>query len=120
MHGEQQQNERLILLLLVPTSPPSGFLKTDVSPTTITVGWQEIPLPERHGIIIGYELTYQTTRARSKREAPKILSIAASKHTAFLYKLTPYTNYTIILRGRTSVGFGVQGEIVIETLQGSK
>ena len=104
----------------MPTSPPSGFLKTSVTPTTITVGWEKIPLPERHGIILGYELTYQKTSTRSKREVEKTLTYDANTYTAFIFQLTPYTNYTITLRGRTSVGLGAQGEIVIETLQGSK
>lgn len=104
----------------MPTSPPDGFLSTDVTITTITIGWEEIPLPERHGIITGYELTYKKTTARSKRDVEKTLTFDADTHTAFLFKLVAYTNYTITLRGRTSIGYGVKGEIIIETLQGGK
>jgi cytochrome c oxidase assembly protein Cox11 len=107
-------------LFLVPTSPPSGFLSTEVTVTTITIGWGEIPLRDRHGIITGYELTYKKTTTRSKRDVEKTLRFDANTHSAFLYKLTAYTNYTITLRGRTSVGYGVKGEVIIETLQGGK
>ena len=108
------------IIFLVPTSPPSGFLSADVTVTTIRMAWQEIPLRERHGIIIGYELTYKKTAARSKRDVEKTLTFDADVHTAFLFKLVAYTNYTITLRGRTSVGYGPLGEIVITTMQGSK
>ena len=82
------------------------------------MAWQEIPLPERHGIITGYQMTYRKTDSRSKRDVEKTLTFDGNTHTAFLYKLSPYTNYTITLTGRTSVGYGVQGEVIITTLQG--
>ena len=107
--------------LLVPTAPPDEISATDKTDTTITVGWREIFLPERHGIITKYELTYQKTEARSKRDAEiKTMTFDSGTFTAFLFMLTPYTNYTITIAGLTSKGIGPKGVKIIETAEGSK
>ena len=105
----------------VPTSPPEEIVPVDITSTTITVSWKEIFLPERHGIIRGYRVTYKKLERRNKREAEaKTLTFGADIHTAFMFKLDPYTNYTITVAGYTSVGLGVEKHFIIETKQGGK
>ena len=111
----------MIIIFVVPTSPPDQITAKDITPTTFIVDWKEIFLPERHGIVKGYQLTYQKSGTRNKRDVElKTLSFDANTFTTFLYKLTPYTNYTITLAGFTSKGMGVKDIMRIETAEGSK
>ncbi|XP_028409028.1 uncharacterized protein LOC114531613 isoform X2 [Dendronephthya gigantea] len=102
----------------VPTSPPEEVAPTDVTPTTVSLTWKDIFLPERHGLIKGYELTYRKLEERSKREADKTLTFGADVHTAFLIKLVPYTNYSFTVAGYTAEGVGAKKHFVIETKEG--
>ena len=48
------------------------------------------------------------------------MTFGADIHTAFMFKLDPYTNYSITVAGYTSVGLGVEKHFIIETKQGGK
>ena len=109
------------IIFLVPTSAPDEITGTEITSTTILLDWREIFLPERHGIIKGYKLTYQKSNGRNKRDTElETRSFDANIFTAFLFELTPYTNYTITLAGLTSKGLGVENVMRIETAEGSK
>ena len=111
----------LFFCYLVPTSPPEEIVPVDITPTTITLSWKDIFLPERHGIIRGYQVTYKKLERRSKREAEeKTVKFGADVRTAFMFKLDPYTNYSITVAGYTSQGLGVKKHFIIETKQGGK
>lgn len=111
----------VIITSLVPTAPPEKVKVKDVTPTTIILDWSEIFLPKRHGIIRGYQLTYEKSAVRNKRDVElKSLKFDSNTFTAFVYKLKPYTNYTLTLAGYTSKGMGVKGIWTVETAQGGK
>ena len=63
-------------------------------------------------------MTYKKLERRTKREAEaKTLTFDADVHTAFMYKLDPYTNYSITVAAFTSIGMGVEEHFLIETMQ---
>ena len=106
---------------LVPTAPPEKITVKDVTPTTLILYWSKIALPKRHGIIRGYQLTYEKSAVRNKRDVElKTLKFDSNTFTAFLFKLDPYTNYTLTLAGYTSKGMGVKNIWTVETAQGGK
>lgn len=106
---------------LVPTAPPEKITVKDVTPTTMILDWSKIVLPKRHGIIRGYQLTYEKSTVRNKRDVElKTLKFDSNTFTAFLFKLEPYTNHTLTLAGYTSKGMGVKDIWTVETAQGGK
>ena len=116
-----QLHNYMLICYLVPTSPPEEIVPTDVTPTTISLSWKDIFLPERHGIIKGYRVTYRKLEERSRRDTEeKTLTFDANVLTAFMYKLYPYTNYSITVAGFTSKGLGAEEHFIITTKQGSK
>jgi hypothetical protein len=92
-----------------------------VTTTTIALSWKDIFLPERHGLVKGYRMTYKKLERRSKRETEgKTLTFDADTHTAFLFKLDPYTNYSVTVAGFTSQGMGPEKYFLIRTEEGGK
>ena len=121
LNKENRYTLFVIITSLVPTAPPEKITVKDVTSTTIILDWSEIFLPKRHGIIRGFELTYEKSIVRNKRDVElKTLTFASNTFTAFLYKLKPYTNYTLTLAGYTSKGMGVKDIWIVETAEGGK
>ena len=101
----------------VPTMPPVEFTTSDITPTTFTFVWQDIPIEGRHGIITGYDLTYEEAGTINQTESR---SFGPSVRTAFIFKLKPFTFYNMTLRGLTSIGKGVKGYLTVRTAEDSK
>ncbi|XP_028392900.1 uncharacterized protein LOC114517402 [Dendronephthya gigantea] len=102
----------------IPKASPDN-ITNEITSTTIIISWKKIALPERHGKIKGYKVTYQKQSTRNRRDVDmKTLTTDADTLTTFIFKLKPYTNYTVTLAGFTSKGVGTREIMRIETLEG--
>lgn len=107
----------LLPFFSVPTLPPSSFNTSAITKTTISLIWQEIPATDKHGIINGYEVTYEEEGTINET---KRITLSHDALSVFLFKLIPFTYYNITLCGFTSKGKGVKGHLRIQTSEGGK
>ena len=74
--------------------------------------WDAVPTASRHGIILGYTVSYRTTFEVDD----KVLVINDSiTRPVELSGLHNYTFYTISLRAYNSKGNGTSGQITVQT-----
>lgn len=100
----------------VPSSGPTNLTAHALSSTTVSVDWNTIPRRHRNGIIRGYKIQYQSSKANAPLQY-KSVEENSTKHVT-LTDLKPFTLYHLAVAAFTSVGDGVYGPIIsVQTLE---
>ncbi|RDD37102.1 Protein sidekick-2, partial [Trichoplax sp. H2] len=86
----------------VPRSYPPSLNSSAISAAEINISWQPLPLFDRNGVIIMYQLYYNSTQWSDSG----VVHINSSLTTAILNGLIPYTKYIISIKAATIAGFG--------------
>lgn len=92
----------------VPGQAPGQVLARALSPTSISVGWNQLQEIERNGIITNYEVKYSNSDGLTTLQATgtgTVLSIG-------LMDLAIAENYSIQVRAYTSVGPGPYSDTI--------
>ncbi|KAI6661534.1 Down syndrome cell adhesion molecule [Oopsacas minuta] len=82
-----------------PTAGPIIY-NTEVTPDTILLQWNEIPLRHRNGIIISYTIVYSTDN-----EPDQIIRTGTNERELTITDLSSYTVYSVLIAGET-IGIG--------------
>ncbi len=96
----------------MPTKPPVNFVGFNTSSYSIHLTWEPIEPQYRHGIILGYSITYVSAM---DSEAVVLRNEGSSNVTAELKGLHNYTDYNITLAGYNSKGDGASEMIIVRT-----
>ncbi|KAL9958642.1 hypothetical protein ACROYT_G035690 [Oculina patagonica] len=87
--------------VLVPSAPPEDRDVYDVTSTSCEIRWGQIPDEGKNGVIIGYELQYN-----SRLSSRQTVSLNGNTSSYHLTGLQSYTQYRISIVGVTSAGPG--------------
>lgn len=99
-----------------PAIPPPNVTVEVNSSTSVYVVWEEIPEIDRNGIILSYQVRYQSIREGSSSE-----SVTTNDVEVDISDLEEYTNYSISVRARTRAGFGgFSDPVMIQTFEDRK
>ena len=96
----------------MPTKWPENFSGQNTSSYSIHLTWEPIEQPYRHGVILGYVITYNSTM---DTVAMTIRYLGNSNISAELKGLHNYTDYDIKIAGFNSKGDGASITIVVRT-----
>ena len=103
--------------VLVPRSAPLNLSVNDTTSTNILVTLNEVPVKDRNGIIISYNVSYQTTDGSSEFT----MKVDAPVLQANLTDLIKDTEYSIRVLASTIKGDGNYSDpITVQTNQDSK
>ncbi len=106
----------MIYFPAVPNGSPGVPTSSATTSTSFTITWTEISCLDRNGLITGYTIRYGHVNT----------SLTTIDHTStgrsrVISGLTPFTNYTVSVRGVNSAGAGIySAETVIRTGEVSK
>ena len=80
----------------------------NTSSTSLLVSWQQIPLRQRNGIIIGYKIDYRETKTLNwaSKTVDKQMSVEITG-------LEKYRWYEMRVNGRTSQGVGIANATIL-------
>ena len=114
-------------LFLVPSVCPKILSVETVNQTNLTVTFKHIIVPYWNGYLEGYRLLYQPvyklnlslTRQNNVSEYNSI-DLSKKKSVYTINGLQMFTNYSLLLGGRTSKGLGRTCEAFGRTAEGSK
>ena len=84
----------------VPSGPPTSVRNGTITPTSITVKWDEVPCLHRNGRITGY-----TVHVGSSGQNDRMLNVGNVRETT-ISELTPSTEYTVQVAAVNSIGRG--------------
>ena len=100
----------------VPSSPPSDVMATVVSPTSIMVTWDMVPLIDQNGVITMYDVLYIPPEIHRRHGTLVIHTVTVDGMTknVVLEDLEEFINYIILVRGYTSAGEGPYSNGVVE------
>ena len=102
-----------VIFILEPSAAPN-ITSVNVTSTSLELQWDELPVPERNGEILGYIIWFQHPRT----------GINATQNTStisiLLMDLKPYTIYEYAIAAYTSVGPGPFGFYQEQTDEDSK
>lgn len=101
--------------LVVPASPPDNVTAVAVSDTVILVAWHEVPSIDQNGIIIQYDVEYSLPQISDSQILINITVDDFSNLELNITGLQAYTEYSIRVRARTSVGAGPYSDVVNAT-----
>ena len=91
----------------MPSVPPIRVVVVKDTSTSIIVRWGTIPLDQRHGVLIGFDIRY-------KKEGEHLWMNISSDRVGVREKtvtgLRKYTVYGFKVAGKTSAGIGVYSE----------
>ena len=87
-----------------------------LSSTSIQVIWGEVPLIDRNGEIILYEVHYEPQQDSSQLRIPSQTENTTSI-SLLLFDLQPFVVYAISVRAYTSVGHGPYSDVSFVTTQ---
>lgn len=99
-------------LIAVPTRAPINFKGMNTSSYSINVTWEPIESQYRHGIILGYNVTY---KSRFDAGIYMVDVVGRSNLTTGLHNLRNYTYYDITVAGYNSKGDGSFATITVRT-----
>lgn len=98
----------------VPSAGPENLNAVNVDRMSVRVTWGEIPVADRNGVILGYKVIYRETSG-SFQQMEKDIPDSTTRETT-IDGLKGYTEYSILMVGRTRVGDGAPSdEITIVT-----
>ena len=89
----------------VPTGYPQNVTALTISSTVIDVQWDPVPISQRNGDIIDYEIELIQTKF-TERFLSELRQTNGSQLSLALTNLEEFVEYTIRIRAYTSVGFG--------------
>jgi hypothetical protein len=95
-----------------PASPPGNITTIILSPISISVMWEEIPVFDQNGIIIAYEILYEPLDTFDG-----LIGIEAVNTTNTLITISDlqeFTGYNISVRAYTSAGLGPYSDIITD------
>ena len=102
-------------LTLVPSAGPVGVRVGEVTTSTITVQWGEVPCIDQNGDITGYSVLYGVMGSGNTMTLP-VDGAAATETT--ITGLTPSTTYSISVAGVNNQLIGVYSSTVNELTEG--
>ena len=106
------------LLFLVPSAPPESLRAWNLSSTSLHVQWGPIPVRERHGKILGYEVEIRPDQEKqSKRKTPANHTTSRSLTFRGLKK---YSKYVISVYATTRRGQGPNLRLIAQTDEDGK
>ena len=106
-----------VVLLLVPSAPPSDVTGHNENSTSIFVQWDQVPAADQNGRILSYTVTYRALPSESSQTK----NVIAPANQTTLTGLNEYTNYSITVFASTSKGGGNPSTpIVVITDEDSK
>ena len=95
-----------------PSSPPTNVSVVDITSTSITITWDEVPAIDRNGIITEYEVEYN--QSTFDINTTQTVRVNSSSRMVQLTELHEYVNYSIQVRAYTGVGFGPYSDDIYE------
>ncbi len=106
----------MIYFPAAPSGSPGAPTSSATTSTSITITWTEIACLGRNGVITGY-----TIRFGPVNTSPTTIDHTSTDRSRVISGLTPFTNYTVSVRGVNSAGAGIySAETVIRTGEVSK
>ena len=107
-----------LAIFLVPSSAPPNLRVNDTTSTSILVTWSEVPVEDRNGIIISYNVSYQAMVDGSSTFTKQISAPALQANLTGLIK---DTSYSISVLASTIEGDGsYSNATIVQTNQDSK
>ena len=105
------------LPLTAPSGPPQNVIVNVVSPTEITVEWNEVLEIDRNGIITEYEILYEPfTTFGGQLPANNSYTVPPLNTNVSIPSLQEYVGYYVTVRASTREGFGpYSGRILVLT-----
>ncbi len=95
----------------VPSGSPGAPTFSAATSTNITITWTEIACLSRNGVITGYTIRYGPVNT-----LPTTIDHTSTDRSRVISGLTPFTNYTVSVRGvNIAGGGGYSREAVIRT-----
>ena len=90
----------------------------NVSSTAIEVRWGEVPIDRRHGVILGYDVTFLEVRAWGQwKSEHRSFGSGCGFLNATVSGLGKFSTYCIIVTAFTSKGMGNTSKCVFETTE---
>ena len=105
-----------LVLLSEPDGAPQNVTGENTSSTSILVTWEEVQAELRHGIITGYDTTYQSLTENDNG----IVEAGPNDRQANLTELKEFVEYNISVVAFSVKGDGPPSVIVVRTDQDSK
>ena len=99
-------------LTLVPSAGPVGVRVGEVTSSTITVQWGEVPCIHQNGVITGYSVKYEVMGSGDT------MTMAASVNETTIDNLMSSTTYSIQVAAVNSEGTGVYSDPITATTEG--
>lgn len=101
---------------VAPSSSPQNVQLISLSSTTIQVSWAEVPIFNRNGLIILYEILYEPNDTLAIDQLAR-RTTNTTELFVLLTNLHPFVTYAILVRGYTSVGPGPYSDVNFERTQ---
>ena len=101
-----------LFIASVPASPPLDVMASNITSTTITLTWTEVPAIHQNGVILGYGVEYTQTTFDS---VPTTQNVTVTSTLAVLTGLEEYVEYSIQVRAYTEEGPGPYSDVLIVT-----
>ena len=106
----------ILLNVIEPTASPSSVNATAISPTSISVAWNEIEVSKAFGEIIEYTVKYRRTDGQGVEK-----EIKSQYRAVVIHGLESHISYGVKVAGSTIKGYGPFSTVVEEvTLQGGE
>ena len=87
-------------------------MAVNITSTTITLTWTEVPAIHQNGVILGYDVEYTQTTFDS---VPTTQNVTVTSTLAVLTGLEEYVEYSIQVRAYTEEGPGPYSGVLIVT-----
>ena len=96
-------------LATVPSAPPVDVNGSVLSSTSLRISWSPPPDQDRNGVILGYVVTYFSIPDGTE------MSSSTTEMFIELHGLDKFTNYSVSVAARTSVGTGPPASVIVMT-----
>ena len=107
----------MVLSPTAPSAPPPEVDVTDMTSTTITVQWGEVPCIHQNGAITGYSVQYGVMGSGNTQT---VTVSGASTTQTTISGLMSSTTYSIRVAAVNSAGTGVYSDPIIEETDGRR
>ena len=107
-----------LFLFLVPSAPPESPRAWNLSSTSLHVRWGPIPLKQRHGKILGYQVEKIPKQQKHGRRKPTV-NYTASRSLTFS-GLKKFSKYVISVCALTRRGKGPSRSLIAQTDEDGK
>ena len=105
-------NALISYLSPAPSAPVTSLNATTLSAASIVVEWDELLYKERNGDLLGYHVMYWRNAEDSRIHTEVVPSLAETGRVSVeLFRLQPYTSYSIQVAAANSDGTGQSSDI---------